>query len=84
MTSEGESRDLDILIAVANGDSSALARSIEAGGDANARDRWGVPALAIAAGRGDLECLRLLLDHDADGRYPEKIGFGYTLARKPR
>jgi ankyrin repeat protein len=74
MTSESESRESELLIAVARGDRATLGKLLQAGGDANARDRWGVPALAVAAGRGDLECLRLLLDHGADPNLGSNVG----------
>lgn len=74
MSSEGKDRNSDVLRAVANGDSPALAKSLESGGDANARDRWGVPALAVAAGRGDLESVRLLLAHGGDPNAASKAG----------
>lgn len=74
MTSEDEDRGSDVLTAVASGDSTKLAKALEAGGDANARDRWGVPALAIAAGRGDREALGLLLAHGGDPNLASTVG----------
>ena len=56
----------DILKLIARGDVSALRAALEDGADANHCDRWGVSALARAAGLGDLEALVLLLDHGAD------------------
>ena len=64
----------DVVRAVLGGDRVVLARALEAGGDANARDRWGVPALAIAAGRGDLQALRLLLDRGGDPNRGSQVG----------
>lgn len=74
MTSEGEDREAVVLRAVAIGDGAALVEALETGGDANARDRWGVPALAIAAGRGDLETLHLLLAHSGDPNLASTVG----------
>lgn len=66
MTVETRDQKPDLLGLVARGDVAALAEALEAGADANARDRWGAPALSRAAGRGDLDCVRLLLDRGAD------------------
>ncbi|HEX9769120.1 MAG TPA: ankyrin repeat domain-containing protein [Kiloniellales bacterium] len=74
MTGEGEVTASDVLAAVTAGGSKALAKALEAGGDANARDRWGAPVLAIAAGRDDLESVRLLLEHGADPNLASAVG----------
>lgn len=74
MTQHGEDSASDVLSAVTAGGSTALAKALEAGGDANARDRWGAPALAIAAGRDDLESVHLLLEHGADPNLASAVG----------
>lgn len=73
MTGDRNDAASDVLTALTGG-ATALAKALEAGGDANARDRWGVPLLAIAAGRGDLESVRLLLDHGADPNLASAVG----------
>jgi len=71
MRHEGEQSISD---AVVGGDATALAKTLESGGDPNARDRWGTPALGIAAGRGDLEAVRLLLAHGGDPNLASPVG----------
>ncbi len=55
----------DLLESIDRGDTAGLEAALGQGADANAADRWGVPALAEAAARGDLAALRLLLGHGA-------------------
>ena len=74
MTSDEEEGVSDVVKAVRGGDRMALAEALETGGDANARDRWGAPALGIAAGSGDLEAVRLLLAHGGDPNLASKVG----------
>ncbi|MEX0759380.1 MAG: ankyrin repeat domain-containing protein [Tistlia sp.] len=59
--------DKDALFAlVKRGDAGALERALAEGGDARARDRFGVSLLYRAALRGDLACLELLLTAGAE------------------
>ena len=74
MTSDREESVSDVVRAVLGGDRMALAEALESGGDANARDRWGAPALGIAAGTGDLEALHLLLEHGGNPNLASKVG----------
>lgn len=66
MTAGGETAPPEVLVALAEKGADALSKALEAGGDANARDRWGTPALCRASGRGDLTAVRLLLEHGGD------------------
>ena len=54
-----------VLALVAKGDAAGLAQALAEGGDPDARDRWGVSALAQAAAGGKLEIVQLLLDKGA-------------------
>ncbi len=74
MTLNGEDSVSDVLRALAGGDSQALAKALETGGDPNAKDRWGAPALSIAAGRGDIEAVRLLIEHGGDPNLASAVG----------
>lgn len=74
MASDGEEGVSDVMKALLGGDRMALAEALETGGDANARDRWGAPALAIAAGRGDVEAVSLLLAHGGDPNLASTVG----------
>ncbi len=74
MTLNGEETVSDVLQALGGGDRQALAKALESGGDPNAKDRWGTPALGIAAGRGDLEAVRLLLDHGGAPNLASSVG----------
>ncbi len=74
MTGHGNDSATDVVSAVTAGGSAALGKALEAGGDANARDRWGAPVLAIAAGHDDLESVRLLLEHGADPNLASAVG----------
>lgn len=51
---------------VARGDVEALSEALEAGADADTRDRWGAPVISHATARGSLEAVRVLLKHGAD------------------
>ncbi len=74
MTLNGEDSVSDVLNALAGGDSQALTKALESGGDPNAKDRWGVPTLCVAAGRGDLEAVRLLIEHGGDPNLASSVG----------
>jgi len=74
MTLNGEDSVSDVLRALAGGDIQALAKELEAGGDPNAKDRWGAPALSLAAGRGDIEAVRLLIEHGGDPNLASAVG----------
>ncbi len=74
MTLNGEDSVSDVLRASAGGDGQALAKALETGGDPNAKDRWGAPALSIAAGRGDIEAVRLLIEHGGDPNLASAVG----------
>ncbi len=74
MTLNGEDAVSDVVRAVAGGDHAALAKALETGGDPNAKDRWGAPALSIAAGRGDIEALRLLIEQGGDPNLASAAG----------
>lgn len=74
MTEVGEDSVSEVLTALTGGDRKALAKALEAGGDPNVKDRWGGPALGIAAARGDLEAVRLLLEHGADPDLASAVG----------
>ena len=63
MTLNGEDSVSDVLRALAGGDGQALAK-----------DRWGAPALSIAAGRGDIEAVRLLIEHGGDPNLASAVG----------
>lgn len=64
----------DILALIARGDAKGLAAALAAGGEANARDRWGVTALMHAAGRGDLAMVEALLKHGAEATRTSDAG----------
>lgn len=51
---------------VKSGDAEALRAGLDAGGDATARDRFGVSLLYRAAARGDEEAVALLLERGAE------------------
>lgn len=55
----------DLLHAVERGDTGAASDALDAGGDPDAADRYGVTALVRAAGRGDGAMVDLLLDRGA-------------------
>ena len=55
----------DLLKLIAAQDHGALAVALDDGADPDTADRWGVTLLGHAAGRGDLEAVRLLLDRGA-------------------
>ncbi len=56
---------VDLLELIARGDREALEAALAGGADADASDRWGLPALAHAAARGDLAAVQSLLGHGA-------------------
>ena len=74
MISNGKDSASDVLRALAGGDCQALAAALESGGDPNAKDRWGAPALCVAAGRGDLEAVRLLMEQGGDPNLANGVG----------
>jgi ankyrin repeat protein len=74
MTSNGEGAESNVLQALARGDRQALAEALQSGGDANAKDRWGTPALSLAVGRGDLEAVGRLLEHGGDPNLTCAVG----------
>ena len=51
---------------VAAGDVEGLTAALDAGGEVDARDRWGTTLLGQAAGRGNLAMVELLLARGAD------------------
>jgi ankyrin repeat protein len=51
--------------AIERGDVARARELLDSGFDANARNRWGQPALYCAVLRGDLEMVRLLMDRGA-------------------
>ena len=63
--------DAKLMEYVAVGDVEGLASALDAGGEVDARDRWGTTLLGQAAGRGNLAMVELLLargaDHEATG-----------------
>jgi ankyrin repeat protein len=73
-----------ILALVARGDASALAAALDGGADADACDRWGVSALAQAAGKGDLEAVNLLLSHGAEVHRMSEAGNSALMAAAAR
>ena len=74
----------DILELVARGDTAALAAALEGGADAGACGRWGVSALAQAAGKGDLEAVDLLLAHGAEVDRASETGNSALMAAAAR
>ena len=58
--------DDDLIEAIKKGHVAIVHAFIAKGGDVNARDRRGGPALHWAVGGGKIEIVRLLLDHGAD------------------
>ncbi len=74
----------DILELVACGDTAALAAALDGGADAGARGRWGVSALAQAAGKGDLEAVELLLAHGAEVGRASEAGNSALMAAAAR
>lgn len=58
--------DLKIIEAVKNGDTTALKTLLTARGDVNEQDEQGWTPLCWAAGRGDVEAVKLLLAQGAD------------------
>ena len=48
------------------GDTAGLRAALEAGGDARARDRFGVSLLYQAASSGDADCVALLIERGAE------------------
>jgi ankyrin repeat protein len=64
----------DLSAIVARGDVTALSEALEAGADADARDRWGAPVISHAAARGGLEAVRVLLKHGADPELKSAAG----------
>ncbi len=74
----------DVLAIVAQGDAAALKVALEGGADAGARGRWGVSALAQAAGKGDLEAVDLLLAHGAEVDRASEAGNSALMAAAAR
>ena len=74
----------DILELVAQGDTAALKAALEGGADAGAHGRWGVSALAQAAGKGDLEAVELLLAHGAEVDRASEAGNSALMAAAAR
>lgn len=70
----------DIPALVARGDAAALKVALEGGADARACGRWGVSALAQAAGKGDLEAVDLLLAHGAEVDRASEAGNSALMA----
>ncbi len=70
----------DILSLVAGGDTAALKAALEGGADARVCGRWGVSALAQAAGKGDLEAVELLLAHGAEVDRASEAGNSALMA----
>ena len=74
----------ELLSSVVRGDRGALGALLEAGVDANARDRWGATALYHAAAKGDEAAVRLLLAHGADTNTTSNVGNSPLMAAAGR
>jgi ankyrin repeat protein len=61
------------------GDAAALEARLKAGADANAKDRHGQSALMLAAHRGHLDPVRLLLRHGASLDVTAKYGLSALM-----
>ena len=64
-----------LLFAARVGDVASTKVILDAGGNVDDVDAWGVSATALAAHSGDMEILELLLEHGAD---PNLAGAGFT------
>ena len=64
----------DLISLVRKGDHDALKTALAGDADPNSSDRWGVSALAYAAGRGDMAALQLLLAAGADPNRSSQVG----------
>jgi uncharacterized protein len=58
--------EMDLIEAVKSGNKESVRELIEAGAQVNQQDKQGWAPLNWAAGKGDLEIVELLLQHDAD------------------
>jgi uncharacterized protein len=58
--------EVDLIEAVKSGNKESVRELIEAGAQVNQQDKQGWAPLNWAAGKGDLEIVELLLQHDAD------------------
>lgn len=58
--------DFELIAAVKSGNRMRTSALLESGADVNQQDEQGWAALSWAAGKGDCELLRLLLEHRAD------------------
>lgn len=74
MAADGSDAQGSVVETVQRGDSEALSMALESGADPNEKDRWGTPALGLAAGRGDLEVVRLLLAGGGDANLASAVG----------
>ena len=74
----------ELMSSIARGDRGALGELLEAGADANARDRWGATALYHAAAKGDEATVRLLLAYGADTNKTSDVGNSPLMAAAGR
>ena len=58
--------EMDLIEAVKSGNKESVRELIEAGAQVNQQDKQGWAPLSWAAGKGELEIVELLLQHDAD------------------
>lgn len=64
----------DLISLVRKGDHDAIAAALAAGADPDSSDRWGVSALAYAAGRGDVTVIDRLLAAGASVNLSSRAG----------
>jgi ankyrin repeat protein len=74
VAAQGPAPEPPLLAALRGGRATEIARLLEAGADANARDADGTPALMIATLFGDAATVERLLTHRADPNQPDAAG----------